>query len=115
MINKTILIRKENPSIEEEKDKRDTSIGHTLSKNYLAIKQCLVDSINTLGNNSFEDGVTSDVLVPDLSPYEFSDGRALGAVMIKLQKRGYLQPTDCFRLSTRKASHCRPQRVYLKL
>lgn len=49
----------------------------------------------------------------DASEWAFTDGRALGAVMKKAAKLGYIKATDQYRKSNQPRCHARPKRVWL--
>ena len=53
---------------------------------------------------------TDDLFEPD--EWAFTDSRAIGAVMQRAQKLGYIKATDDWRRSTRAKCHGRPKRVW---
>lgn len=59
--------------------------------------------------------VSVDTIVPDISIYDFTDGRALGPLMVRLMKERYLDKTDQHRKSVRKGNHRVPRQLYRNL
>lgn len=86
-----------------------------------AIKR--VESANTAKVNRAVDQVgkvapllrefTTDDLFPDPDAWGFTDSRAIGAVMRRAQRLGYIVPTDMVRNSNRSKCHNRPKRVWV--
>lgn len=56
--------------------------------------------------------VASDTIIPDLERYGFSDNRAVGPIILRLQRDGLITPTAGFRKSKRSGNHLVPIRVY---
>lgn len=96
--------------IKSERLDKEKALKCLKTKNEAAINNCVHDCIQRLKEAGST--ITADELVPNLSIYNFSDGRALGAVMIRLRKLGHIEPTTEYRESVRLGSHGVPRRIY---
>jgi len=56
---------------------------------------------------------TTDDLFPDPAAWDFTDPRAIGAVMQQAKRLGLIKPTDRVRNSNQSTCHARPKRVWV--
>jgi len=68
------------------------------------------DAIKTLAG--LPEYVTSDMILPDLAVYGFTDNRAMGPLMRRLISGGHITGTESFRLTKRIGSNRMPRPVY---
>lgn len=97
-----------------EMDRRDRSMRRVAKHNRTPSDIAFAEAILRLQKIDSGDEVSSDTLFPELNTYGFTDNRAVGPLMERLRKAGFLMPTDRYRLSSRKGSHRCPRRIYLK-
>lgn len=99
-----------------EKDRLADALETVAENNADPIEAALADARETIRvASSINPGAefTSDTVLPDLSPYGFTDGRAVGSIMRRLVASGDLvKVPGRYRPSTRKGNHLTPRQVY---
>lgn len=97
-------------SAEKEEAQKNAAIELVAENNADPVGQAEADALDNLAYLPRE--VSSDTILPDLSKYGFTDGRAMGPIMKRLVKSGAITPTGQFRKSQRPGSHRMPKAVY---
>lgn len=91
------------------REKRDRAIDQVESANQTQINRAV--GLIRKAAPLFKEFTTDD-LFPDTEAWKFSDPRAIGSIMRKARKLGYIVPTNRVRNSTMASCHCRPKRVW---
>jgi hypothetical protein len=98
-----------------EENSRDQAI-HQVEKNNSPnpLEEAFEDAVSILNSMRQGDHVASDVVVPDLKKYSFTDNRVAGVIMLKLLRAGHItpHPMNLRRPSSRTGNHRIPLRVY---
>lgn len=96
-----------------ESKAKDSGIERVESANIPPIKLAEIKAIENL--RSLPREVSSDTILPNIADFGFTDGRAVGPLMMRLVRLGAITRTDGFRKSVRSGSHQTPRAVYLNL
>lgn len=104
------------PDLFTELDARDVALDRIEDANHARIDDAYDDARARIQAARPMEKMTSDTILPDISRYNFTDGRAVGAIMRKLISANLIRPVRPteYRPSTRPGNHAAPRRVYIK-
>tara|TARA_R110000772_G_scaffold83288_11_gene176154 strand:+ start:1720 stop:2082 length:363 start_codon:yes stop_codon:yes gene_type:complete len=111
MTRKTNTTNQPEFDFKREESHRDSAIDAVEESNLTPIDRAKIDALDNLRDLPRE--VSSDTILPNLKKYDFSDNRAVGAVMRWLVKEEFIEWTSSTRKSTRRGNHLADRRIYI--